>query len=159
MFCQKCGKEVEENVVFCPACGHKIAKVESGIKELNEETIKGDEKGKYVDKEGFIRKPREVYGIFIWIIAGIIGRLSLSLPSEYGLLALVFGLVSSICIYLAIKMYSSHDIGTWKHSTHVNLWIFVGCLFGFVGIFVYYYLKSKERKYLTETQNQYLNMS
>jgi uncharacterized membrane protein len=140
MFCQKCGREVEENAKYCPNCGYNF---------VQEEPKKVSENGRYIDEEGFTRKTRDGVGILIWVTAGVIGRITWSLPSEYDLLGLILGLVCSTLVYFAIKMYSSHDIETWKHDTHIKLWIFVGCLvFGFVGIIAYYYLKGKERKYL-----------
>ncbi len=151
MFCQKCGKEVEENAKYCPNCGYNFVKEE-------EKKVSG--KGRYIDEDGFTRKTRDGFGILIWFAAGVIGRITWSLPSEYDLLALLLGLVGSSLAYFAIKMYSSHDIETWRHSTHIKLWIFAGCLvFGFVGIIAYYYLKGKERKYLATIRNYSPNVS
>jgi hypothetical protein len=145
MFCPKCGKEVEEDAKFCKHCGYEFV-------EEKEETKKVDEKGRYIDEEGFVRKTRNGIGILLWVIAGIIGRISWQLPSEFDVVALCLWPVIAYLPYLGIKMYSSHDIETWKHSPHVKLWIYVGCLLaGLVGIIVYYYFKGKERKYLAKT--------
>lgn len=151
MFCKKCGKELEETVGYCPNCGYKLVK---------EEAIKVSENGRYIDEEGFLRKPRDKgSGISAWIVASIIFAIANRLPSEYDLFAIILILIGAYSVYFAIKIYSSHDIETWKHSTHIKLWIFVGSLFGLGGIIVYYYLKGKELKYLTKMNNQSFNVS
>lgn len=150
MFCIKCGEEVG-NAEYCPNCGYEL------VKEAAREV---SEKGRYIDGEGFMRKPREGLGILLWLFAGAIGRVIWALPSEYDLLGIILGLFGSYLVYLSIKMYSSHDIETWKHSNHIKLWIYVGSLLaGLVGIIAYYYLKGKERKYLASMHNQSPNMS
>lgn len=144
MFCPKCGKEVGENTRFCRYCGHEFLKEKEEIKK--------------VDEEGFVRKPRNGVGILLWIIGVILSRVSWNLPPELGILALFLWPVIAYFAYLGIKMYSSHDIETWKHTKHINLWIYVGCLLtGLVGIIIYYYLKGKERKYLAKTHIQSIN--
>jgi len=165
MYCSKCGSELKEDSNFCSSCGvtqQDQISTEGENSGVNQETLseKVGEKGKYIDEEGFIRKPRDGSGIFIWFAAGVIGKVVWALPSEYDLFALILGLFGSYFAYLGIKMYSSHDIETWKHSNHIKLWIYVGCLFvGLVGIIVYYYLKGKERKYLAKSHNKSINTS
>lgn len=150
MFCEECGKEVE-NAEYCPNCGNKLVK---------EEAKKVSENGRYIDEEGFIRKPRNGFGILIWFIAGAILIVEKNLPSEYDFLAIIVWPIFSYLVYLSIKMYSSHDIETWKHSNHIKLWIYVGGLIaGIVAVIAYYYLKGKERKYLAKSHNQSPNMS
>ncbi len=144
MFCPKCGKEVEKEAQYCESCGNEL---------INEENRKPDEKEKFnIDTEGFVRKPRDDFGIVLWIIGGAIAFiLPRTLPSDLEFLIMVFWPVSAYIGYLAIKKYSSHDIETWKYSKHTKLWIYVGCLLaGIAGIIVYYFLKGKERKYIAE---------
>lgn len=150
MFCVKCGQEMEDSE-YCPNCG---------IELVTEEVKKVGDKGIYIDEEGFIRKPRdEVSGIFSWIVGGIIFARANHLPSEYDSYYIILLLFGAIPLYYAINKFSSHDFETWKHSTHVKLWMFVGCMFGIGGIIVYYYLKRKERKYFATLHNQSLNRS
>lgn len=103
--------------------------------------------GSEIDNKGLTRKKREYIGFIAALFAaGIIYRISL--PTESFILAMVLAPVQAFCIYEAIKAISSHDITTWKHSRHVKLYIFIGCLFGGIGgVIVYYYLKYKEEKY------------
>jgi hypothetical protein len=151
MFCQKCGREVEENAKYCPNCGYNF---------VQEEAKKVSEKGRYIDEEGFTRKTRDSFGILIWFIAGAILVVVRYLSSEYDFLTIIAWPIFSYLIYLSIKMYSSHDIETWKHSNHIKLWIYVGGLIaGLVAVIAYYYLKGKERKYLATTHNHSSNMS
>lgn len=98
-----------------------------------------------IDNKGLTRKKREYIGfIAAWFAAGIV----YSIPTESFILLIVVAPVQAFCIYEAIKAISSHDITTWKHSRHVKLYIFIGCLFGGIGgVIVYYYLKHKEGKY------------
>ena len=100
-----------------------------------------------IDNKGLTRKKREYIGFIAALFAaGIIYRISL--PAESFILSMVLAPVQAFCIYEAIKAISSHDITTWKHSRHVKLYIFIGCLFGGIGgVIVYYYLKYKEEKY------------
>lgn len=151
MFCPKCGKEVKDDGEFCEYCGTEIIK---GKKEPQKINLKEG----YVDEEGFIRKPRNINGLVLWVIGGIFSRILLSLPdeSEYNILALLLWPVLAYAAFLGIKNYSSHDIDTWKHSKHVKLWIYVGCLIaGLVGIIIYYYSKGKEQKYLANARIQF----
>ncbi len=173
MFCPKCGKEADEDARFCGYCDYEFVKEASMIhgdfherengkafSEQKEEAKKVDGNGRYVDEEGFVRKSRNDVGILIWCIAGVIGRISGGFSSEFDVLVLCLWPVLAYLPYLGIKMYSSHDIETWKHSEHIKLWIYVGCLMaGLVGIIVYYYLKGKERKYLAKMHIQSANRS
>lgn len=97
------------------------------------------------DNKGLTRKKREYIGFIAALLAGVI---IYSIPTESFVLSIVLILVQVFCVYEAIKAISSHDITTWKHSRHVKLCIFIGCLFGGIGgAIVYYYLKHKEEKY------------
>lgn len=151
MYCPKCGKEVKDDSKFCEYCGTEI------LKE-REEPQKFDLKEGYVDDEGFIRKQRKIMGLVLWVIGGIFSRVLWNLPdeSEYSVLTLLLWPVLGYAAFLGIKYYSSHDIETWKHSEHVKLWIYLGCLVaGLVGIIIYYYSKGKEQKYLANARIQF----
>lgn len=150
MFCSKCGKEIRNDAKFCEFCGIKMV-------TENEEINNADKTGKYnIDGEGFARKSRNGLGILYWIIGGAIGMVINKSPGEYDAFVLFLWPIAAYFLYLAIKNYSSHDIETWKYSSHTKLWIFVGSLFaGLVGIIVYYFLKGKEREYITKNRVQY----
>jgi hypothetical protein len=93
-------------------------------------------------------------GLILWFLAGFIGNLSLRFSILGGYYDIIFWPILAYFAYMGIKMYSSHDIDTWKSSKHANLWIYLGCLVaGIVGIIVYYYLKRKEKNYLKLHKN------
>ena len=98
--------------------------------------------GSGIDNKGLTRKKREYIGFIAALLAGgIVYRI----PTESSILSVVLVIVLAFCAYEAIKAISSHDITIWKHSRHVKLYIFIGCLFGGIGgVIVYYYLKHKE---------------
>ena len=115
---------------------------------------KEEKEENYVDEEGFVRKPRRDLGLILWFVAGFIGNLSLRFSILSGYYDIIFWPILAYFAYMGIKMYSSHNIDTWKNSKHANLWIYLGCLVaGIVGIIVYYYLKRKERIYLKLHKN------
>lgn len=153
MFCQKCGKEIRNDAKFCEFCGIKIITENEGINKV-------DKTGEYhIDKEGFVRKnedglikkSRNGMGILYWAIGGGISMVINKAPSEYDAFVLILWPLAAYFLYLGIKNYSSHDIETWKYSSHTRLWIFTGSLIaGLVGIIVYYYLKGKEREYIAQ---------
>jgi len=96
-----------------------------------------------------VRKKRNPLGIFSLIAAGFI-NIMIEYFSSNLIIIFVLLFVHAYCIYDAIKAFSSHDIETWKHSPRVKVWIYIGCYFGGIpGVLVYYYLKRKEKKYLT----------
>ena len=128
------------------------------IKHLIE---KLDEKARYIDEDGFVRKPRNDIGLLFLSIEFLLIYILDNFRSELDIVVLF--LFAYLC-YLAIKYYSSHDIGTWKYSRHVRLWICIGCFITLfflpyfipilVGIAVYYYMKRKERKYLAKHKSE-----
>lgn len=166
MFCPKCGKKADKDARFCGYCDYEFVNETSMIHGDSHEHENGKafseqkEEINKVDEEGFVRKLRDSVGILLWFIGGPISRISWELSSEFDVLVLCLWPVLAFLPYFGIKMYSSHDIETWKHSEHIKLWIYVGCLIsGLVGIIVYYYLKGKERKYLAKTHIQSANSS
>jgi uncharacterized membrane protein len=150
MFCSKCGQENGTDAKFCISCGIEIV-------NKNEEINKFNKTGKYsIDEEGFVRKSRNDMGILYWAIGGVISIVLNKSQSEYDAFMLILWPIAAYFLYLAIKNYSSHDIETWKYSSHTKLWIYVGSLFaGLVGIIVYYYLKGKEREYIAKNRAQF----
>jgi Ca2+/Na+ antiporter len=89
----------------------KIRDIKQLIKQL-------DGKVRYVDEEGFVRKPRNDFG-FLFLVIGIFFIYMLdNFQSELDILILF---LLAYFNYLAIKYYSSHDIGTWKYSKHVSV--------------------------------------
>jgi len=141
-FCPKCGKEIEKDDKFCGYCGYKLVEERGETQELIGE-------GRYIDEEGFVRKPRNGVGILSWIIGAFLARGLWNLPYEYSFISIILLPVIAYLLYFGIKAFSSHDIETWRHRKNIKTWIYVGCLFaGIVGIIIYYYLKSKERAYL-----------
>jgi hypothetical protein len=151
MFCPKCGKEAKNDAKFCEHCGTEIITEKKEPQKINL-------KEGYVDEKGFIRKSRNNNGLVLWFAASIFSRILWNLPGEreYDILALLLWPVLAYVAFLGIKNYSSHDIDTWKHSKHVKLWIYIGCLLaGLVGIIIYYYSKGKEQKYLANAHIQF----
>lgn len=174
MFCPKCRKEVDEDARFCIYCNYEFVKEapmisgeshkqenSKAFSQQKEEAKKVDEYGTYVDEEGFVRKPSNVIGIFLFFVALVINGISWRLSSEFDVIVLcLWPVLAYLNYYGIIKMYSSHDIETWKHGEHIKFWIYVGFLISvLVGIIVYYYLKGKERKYLAKTHIQSANRS
>ncbi|WP_373899147.1 YARHG domain-containing protein [Haloimpatiens sp. FM7315] len=90
MYCNKCGKEIPENVKFCPNCGNKIKgktedllevkekeeekEDEKEIEEVKEkEEQKDDEKEKEISKPGLNNSKKKTIGIFIVLLMIIVG--------------------------------------------------------------------------------------
>ncbi len=101
---------------------------------------------KYTDEDGFVRKPREWSGLFFMFLYGALGN---TVNPEGFVGKTIALLMAAGFFYLGITMVSSHDIGTWKHRKHIQLYIYVGCIFAALpGILIYYYFKAKEKSFL-----------
>lgn len=83
MFCTKCGKELENDAVFCPNCGAKVAEL-----EIEEPVIESSEN----------KKPAKCWSVFAKVskILGIVAIATCWLPFLIGLEAGVSGIVFAI---------------------------------------------------------------
>lgn len=104
---------------------------------------------RYVDEDGFVRKERNNLGIVIWI-AVVLANIGMQfLPEDFAILALLSWPLSAYLLLIGIQMGSSHDINTWKGTSHVKLWIFIANMIaGLLGLIVYDLLKRREKGYL-----------
>jgi hypothetical protein len=104
---------------------------------------------RYVDAEGFVRKGRNNLGILLWLGVAAANVAMRHAPSDFDILVLVSWPISAYLLLVAIQMGSSHDIETWKGTSHVKLWIFLGNIIaGLLGLIVYDLLKRREKSYL-----------
>ena len=46
MFCEKCGKEIKDNVKFCPFCGNKVSEKVESRQAVQKQTSKETKKKK-----------------------------------------------------------------------------------------------------------------
>jgi tetratricopeptide (TPR) repeat protein len=107
---------------------------------------------RYVDSYGFVRKRRNNLGILLWIGVEVANEGMRSIPNNLGILALLSWPISAYLMLIAIQMESSHDIETWKGTSNVKVWVFLGNLFaGLLGLIIYEFLKKREKSYLKKT--------
>lgn len=104
---------------------------------------------RYLDSYGFVRKRRNNLGVLLWIGVAVANIGIRSIPDDLGILALLSWPISAYLMLVGIQMESSHDIETWKGTSHIKAWIFLGNLFaGLLGLIAYELLKKRERTYL-----------
>ena len=101
---------------------------------------------RYIDDLGFVRKPRNWLGLFgFFFYYALIN--SINLRDLFDILVL---LIAATLFYLGIAAVSSHEIETWKHSTYIQTYIFLACIFwGIPGIILYYYFIVFNATFLT----------
>lgn len=117
-------------------------------KQRDEQKIERKKEQATLYGDGFVRKPRQWYWFFVMLF--LYGTFENTIKqTEIGLLDLITLLMAAGFFYEAINMVSSHVIGTWKHRKHIQLYIYIGCIFLAVpGILMYYYFKHKEKNFL-----------
>lgn len=70
MFCRKCGKEIDENILECPYCGCNVIALENDIVSEKED-ISSDEPIIENDSPISVSKPRNKK-IIKWILLGLL---------------------------------------------------------------------------------------
>lgn len=84
MFCNHCGKKVEDGVRFCPACGNKLHIQET--MNLWKETLLFESKGNKVSKarKNMLIKLGWFCSIFGILVTALVGKMCLDFDSRYG---------------------------------------------------------------------------
>lgn len=74
MFCSNCGKEIEENISFCPCCGHKIQDKENKTDGTrNEENINREVDYSQINLQYNNLKKDKIVAYMLLLIAGASG--------------------------------------------------------------------------------------
>ncbi len=105
MICSKCGKQLEDECLFCTECGNKVdlTKNQSQLNEIikNNKTIK--EIKSFIDRFGDIKINKYVS------IATIISMISIRFFGFIGITALIT-IINSVLIYYNYRKYSKVDM-------------------------------------------------
>lgn len=129
MFCKHCGKQIEDNIKFCPYCGGKAADDTEASKET------GSNQLKTADEElsnKYVWALATVPILVSWIVVWLFGISALSLSTTVTLF------LNFIFLSMDVKMLKSVGIDPGK-------WLWLGIVF--VPVYLFMRANKTDKKY------------
>ena len=131
MYCKKCGKELDENIRFCPACGTEQRVAEFGAEESVEEvTVTTAEQEA---NAGVVEEPQQpkVWKVFS-IIGKILGIVSISTCWIPFMLGLSLGIPGIVLSCLGKKYHTPETDKNFKVGLTLSIIGAVGSLLSYI---------------------------